>query len=602
MKFKDILLYLKEQEEEDPNVNPEDELPVDPEDGEGFDFGDILGLNDQPQEPEDNTNDQPQEPTGEPEQEPQEDRRTTAPSEADRERHTTNVQRKLNAIDKLKEKWKGQAEQMGQNVTENDLSNAISFFNNKKNNLRALNGRNDLPQLYALQLRFPDFPGSNLQKIKDIQTYSWEQITFFTERYVDTPEEELPPEENTYIQIQGDVELKDLLPQAYEVWEKRRQGKIYDENRVTIIRIESKEMSISLGGLQQCLFDKYKNTFSGTPNKWCITHIGTRNLYTSYRSDASYYFVLNKNVPEHDDNRLFAIGASNTGSYALTKLYNDPNETKGLTLEDVARRTNCPQILNVKDKIKWFEETPEESIERSFDSYTFDGTNRTTDFAFQRPINQWRYIETGRPIKSGKSLKALGEVTIEGENEGQPMDLQLEYIRRTTKNAGDMSYYKIRYVTEDNSEEPFAMINALRKTNYRFLDNAILKYQLDLPDGVFAITATILNDELDPSWKDSTTPNIRLFQSKNSVGLFGVFNLQTFKWVKPLEYSKVSVTTPTDRQIRTRYTVIKYVSNNDYFYWIFPKDQNTRGLKDSFIKGKMYEGNDGDELIASLRR
>ena len=36
---------------------------------------------------------------------------------------------------------------------------------------------------------FPDFPAYDRGRIRDIQYYTWEQITFFMERYVEVPQQ-----------------------------------------------------------------------------------------------------------------------------------------------------------------------------------------------------------------------------------------------------------------------------------------------------------------------------------------------------------------------------------------------------------------------------
>ena len=600
MKFEDIIIdYLWEQvnhpggiDPEDPEQIPNQGAPI-PPDNDDEDDGNLEIPNDE--EPE------------RPEPEHPEDQEATPQPDSRKKVKPTAAAMEISSV---KSKWTAQAAQTNARISEAAMDDAISFFNEKKIGLRPLaNPPNnlDIPQLFTLQQRFPNFPGSDPSKIKNIQTYSWEQINFLMERYLEGAEEDIPEEIEVgeRVQIAGADDLSRFLPKAYKSWEDKRK-KLYDANGVTIIQIESQEQSISYGGLQNCLRDKYKDTVASS-NYWCTTKIGG-SLYGSYRDWRSFYYVLNKNVPESDPYRMFAIGAVRKGDsrypFTLTDLYNRVNSTS-LTFDEVMNDTNCRELVNARDRIVWFEETEKESVERIYDSYTFNQRSVSpdangnynllpSDFSLVKPRAQLRYIQSGRIIKSGKVLKSLGEVVIEG----RPVDIQKEYVRNTTAQN-----FQTRFISSDPDEDDFAMINSLRTSNVTFL-NATLQHPANgITDGIYAIVGAILNKNYKGSWKDYSNPKIRVFQSKTSLGIYGVYDLSKYKWIKPAKYRVQPTRFYLNKVDREVYGLIKYMSDDDYFFWLFRKNDLLK-YKDktnpNYLKGKYLEGRDGDELIGRL--
>jgi len=612
MKLEDVLLNLTEQvppRRRAGNLPPADN----PDNGEGnLEFPDDEPQNQaqpvplpEPEQPEQQP--EPEEPEQEvrpemPETEPNVTRVT--PTEEDRQIHRETVKKKINAVTLIKQRWQEQATAANIQITETDMNDAIEFFNSKKNGLRPLSvpPRNtDNPQLYALHIRFPEFPATDIGRIRDLQNYTWQQITFFRERYVEGPEQEPEAEQLENIQIPGATDLSRFFNRAHQLWVQKRT-KLYDNDGVIVIRIESKEQSIMYGGLQNTLRDKYQNQRNSA--RWCTSLTDEGNLYSSYRNWRAFYYVYNENVDEDDDYRIFAIGAVNpnhTNStiyapFTLTNLYNDSNLSK-LSFDDIVRRTGCNQLKEIEKQIIWFPETKQESQERIFGSYTFDGRH-DTDFAFLRPQAQYRFIDASREIKSAKALRALSaEATVTINGTSRVVDLQEEYVRRTRA-----FNFQNRFVTTDPTEDAFEMIEALRPPVKKFLHNLLIREE-NLPDGIYSIVASILNKSLTKSWKDYSNPTIRLLQSKTSAGLFGVFDLENYKWVKPLQYTLRNFNY-LDKTNKQKYVVKKYTSNNDYFYWIFRYEDIL--IKDrtnpNYLKGKFIDGSEGDELLSRLVR
>lgn len=572
MNFSDIIEFLNEQEDlEDPidpndEENQGDEVPGPPEDTP------VDAVPPENGNPVDGDTDD-------------EDEQTTEPNAQDRASHKQKITKKLSAVQQTKLNWVEETTQKGVTVTETQMNGAIEFFNTKKNGLRPLGHEaGDIPQLFALKQRFPDFPAENIRVIRDIQSYSWEQIIFFMERYIAEPEELDVVDEGEQINVKGASTVSHLLPQAYEQWEK--QKKVFNQDGVSIVQIVSKQHSINVGFLENCLKDKYD---SRNIDVWCTTWTRDSNLYQTYRSNVAFYYVLNKNVPEDNEYRFFSLAADRNGTYRLTNTFNT-YDTTGLSYDQVLEKTNCQQLIDAKSVIVWFEETEKESIERVFDTYTFNGEG-DNDFMFLTPSAQMAFIEHSRNVRSAKALKALGVVKF--TNKAKPTDLQYEYARRTTsQNLAD------RFKTGDATEDVFDMVSVLRPKVKKFLDE-FLKSRQGVPDGIYAIIALLLNNELIKSYKDIERQDIRMFQNKNTTGLFGIFSLETYQWVKPLEYSKQTWNAYVDRETKKTFIVIRYVSDNDYFYWLFNKPDllSKDRSNPNYLKGKFVEGSVGDEMF-----
>ena len=549
----------------------------------------------------------------EPEQQRPADAVKTEPSDQDRDAHRQKVKKKLNAVDATKIKWREEGLQLGLELTETQLVGAIEFFNTQKNGLRPLGDpAGDIPQLFALKQRFPEFPAENQVAIRDIQSYSWEQITFFVDRYIAHPEEEEQQFFDEGEQLVVDVDKEDvnriveLLPTAYAQWE--RQTKVYDNNGVSIVALQSKQHSINVGFIENCLKAKYKNTTSQT---WCTTWTNASNQYLNYRPDRAFYYVMNRNVSENNSYYFFAIAPSKTdrNDYRLVDMYNSFDRSN-LTFNDILEKTNCPELENVKNKVVWFEETEADSIDRKFDTYLFgpatgDKEIDKHNFMFLDATLHKEFIDYGRNIQSARALKVLADKAKFPDIE-KPVDLQRVYVNLT--NAQNMVD---RFRTTDASEDIFSMIEALRPSPKKQL-HSLLTVKENVSGGIKGLALKLMSNELIGSFTDYVKTDIRLLQSKNNIGTFGIFNLVKFKWEKPLKYTKSTrviklrdkeITIEDGKEIKQIYFLFKYISDDDYFYWMFNKEDylhRNNPNNPNRLKGKFLEGSVGDNLIDSM--
>ncbi len=558
MKLKDIALYiLREQPEpEDGNLeNPEigqDEPQGDgenqPEDGE--------------EQPQDGSQNEPLKPKKE---------------------------KKLSPIDLIKSQW------IEQNPHLNDtmMDEAINFFNNRKNNLRPFvdpnsvpNVRN-MPEIFAFKQRFPDFPAENIQKLKDLQNYTWEQIEFLMDRFNTT---EAAGEVD--FSIEGDTP-EDRERSAREKWNKSH-NKIIDEGGLVVFKCEGKDESIAFGRLQHILVAKYGG------NRWCVTIPPGEgsNLYVGYRqasgdrhlgkSRRTFYFIKDETKDVSDPYYIAALQAVNMetapdeGPFVITPRPNGDQYKK--SWEDVTRI--WPQLMGKENLIRPLPLSQKEKFDGILDKIRFypipKNPPAADDFAIQSRAIQEMFVDSPtRVINDPRSFMSLSE------------DLQKKYVANT-----NLDNYKKKYKNLDESK-PFGMLEALGPKLLKFLDDAVLKYQLKIKDGIFAIKQSILQANYKVSFTDVDNDAIKMFMGKSNEK-YGIMDLSSIEWIKPLEYIRTKSTTYFSPQSRELFILQRYQSesSDDYFYWMFPQKNLTSKDKSSVqhLRGRYLSKEQGDEI------
>lgn len=538
-------------------------------------------LNEQVDEPQDgeqvvNPEDIQQEPEVDAQQEPETGIEPQAPAKPKKEKV-------LSPIEKTKIKW------LSENPHLNDtlMDAAVEFFNSRKNNLRAFipnpgpNVRN-MPEIYALKQRFPEFPAEDIQKLKDIQSYRWEEIEFLMDRFNTT---EAAAEVD--FSIEGDTP-EDRKRSAIQKWEKE-YNKLIDENGIVVHKIEGKDEAIALGRLQHILVEKYGG------NRWCVTIPpgGGSNLYSGYRDRRSFYFVMDKNKDESDPYFISALQVidmskrQSEGPFVITPRPN--GDQTGKSWEDVT--TIWPALNGKENMFRIIPLSRKEQFDGILDRLRFypypQNPPAENDFAIQPRAIQEMYVDSpNRVINDPRSFLTM------------PEDLQKKYVATTT-----LDNYKQKFKNLDDSK-PFGMLEALGNRHLKFLD-AVLKTQLGIRDGVLAVKASILKLNYKMSFSDSENDNIKMFISKGSQK-YGIMDLNTIEWVKPLSYIRTkaeSYFTPEDRKL---YILQRYTSEDgsDYFYWLFPKENLMSKDKSSatHLKGKFLTKEEGDNIPNTFRK
>ena len=483
----------------------------------------------------------------------------------------------LSPVQLVKKKWKEEWDALA----DADMNQAIEFFNRKKNGLRAYNPSPaaelpNIPVISAMRMTFPDFPATNEQKVKDIQTYTWKQMEFFIDFY---SQEEAVIDAD--FEIQGDTEeLRERS--AISKWH-NQYTKIVDKDGLIVHRVTSQNESMALGRYQHILVGK----FGG--NRWCITRIpgdGGTNLYTTYRNERAYYFCLNQNLPVDNIMRVFVFQpAPGDQRFAVTSRTNSGSvtgEKTGLTWEQAVSFANCPQLNEHKEIFKYFKHTENERKDIRFESITFTNPNDPMYFFNQRKGVRVGYVESGRAINYPKIFEAL------------PEEIQKDYVNRT-----NFDNYKERYVSYDPNDL-FGMLRVLGPQNIKFLESILkMRFNPPIPAGIGAIKKAIMEKTLTPSYVKSTDENIRMFRSRDDENLYGIFNLASMlgpEIVKEVRYQRGAIELIRYQNLTCALIKFTHVDSGDYFY-IFAPQTNLFGAGRS-LRCNIITGRQGDEASA----
>ena len=556
MKFRDIILeYLLEQPDPVGDENPED---IDPQDGNEPEQD-----GDEPEQGEVNPNQQPE--------------------------NRPKKEKKLNPIQQQKLYWKQDVE----GIEEATLESGVQFFNRIKNGLQPLSTdpqRRNQPEILGASLRFenstyPEYYGSlagkkvsdtfkDINKLRDIRYYTWEVIEFLIDRF-----SEAEARENYDFSIDGDTpEIR--MRSAMAKWDKT-QNRIVDEDGLVVFRVQSKDEARVLGLIQHILVGKYGG------NKWCATYLDESNMYNNYRNRRSYYFVMDKNKSENDNYYVSVLQpvSKNSSSYQSEGPYvitPRPNGDQwGKTWENVV--SIYPGLRGKENLIVFFGETNKERVEKSLRHINFNKNDQNNYFGYQSPQLQYEWIDNNRLINDPEAFTLLRK------------EHQTEYVRRVT-----LENYKDRFKSNDTSK-PFAMLDVLSNNDRKLLN--VRMNEIGIKDGIFAVKAAILRVQYNVSFVDINNPNIMLFQDKQKRGVFGVLDLTTLSWIKPLDYIRGRASLYIDTETRQPFVLRSYTSQsgNDYFYLKLPKE-NLISKELEKLKGKYLTAEEGAEIINKSKK
>jgi hypothetical protein len=534
--------------------------------------------------------------------------------------------KKISRTQQIKDKWL--RERPG--IPEQQMEDAISFFYDRKDRLKPYKpyGTVDpatgkyhinLPEIAALVERFPDMAGilSSESKVKDLGSYTWEQITFYRQRIYQQAVE--IDDENW---VQGDYTEDDRIRMALERW-KSPYNRIIDDGTLTVYRVECKSESIALGSLEHALYRKYsdKEVVEKLPkevrdkiqelkdndqwlwNPWCISRpvggLYDANLWTNYRPRLGFYFLLDNSRPEWDVYHIVAIGSAKYYNFELSTMGNNTITYNWEQIEEL-----YPGLRGKRNLFPWFGETPRERKELTLDTITFKRGD-PYDFAVQSEAVQRTYIENNRYVRDIRCF-----LTLSFEN-------RKLYIDKTSKEDNE---YKQRF-TCDDPNDPFGILEILRiqkkpEDLYKYLDGFTLKQRLGIPDGIFAIKKSIIGANWR-RWLTDIGTGQTLVSSRNPrmrtniLPKYGIMDLNNGNIIKDIQYEAERPrtymhTTAKDENGRPKiYIFQKYsyslgnrqVDPHEYFYFLCLREAFTDKSSEFYLKGNYYDGKEGDQFI-----
>jgi hypothetical protein len=197
------------------------------------------------------------------------------------------------------------------------------------------------------------------------------------------------------------------------------------------------------------------------------------------------------------------------------------------------------------------------------------------------------------------------------------------YIDKTRKENDD---YKLRYLCDDPND-PYGILEVLRTEKikdfdpYKYLDEKILKTNLGIPDGIMAIKQSLIGTNWR-RWLTDIESGQTLISTKSAMmrtnikPRYGIMNLDNGELIKDVRYqaeaprSYVHTTARDDAGKKKRYVFQKYMfalgdgrfDQNEYFYFLYLIDSITNRQSENYLKGKYYEGRDGDAFIQEMLR
>lgn len=532
--------------------------------------------------------------------------------------------KKLTRTQMIMAKWKEESP----GVTDQQLSDAVAFFNERKDRLRpyhpygyidpATNRHHiNLPEIAVMVERFPNMENilSDTVKMKDLGNYTWEQISFYQDRIyrqaIETDDENW---------VKGDFTEDQRIQMALQRWTKP-YNQIINDGTLTVYKIECKNEAIALGALEHAIFRKYhenEKTLKSLPpdvrrkiknmewaiQPWCIARpeggsYGA-NLWTNYRPKWGFYFILDNSKPEWSAHHISAIEAVNGGVYQLSTMTN--------TYETHQSWGDIEQIYpGLRDKEKlfpWFGTTPRETKELTLDTVTFNRGD-VYDFAIQPEAVQRAYIENDRFIRDVRCFLTLS------------FDNRKLYIDKASKTNDD---YKQRFICDDPND-PFGILEILRIQKkpddlYKYLDGFTLKQRLGIPDGIIAIKKIVIGTNWR-RWLSDITTNQTLISSRdarnnrNRIPKYGMMDIERGELIKDIQYIASTPRTymhlynEDGIQKRKIYIFQRYAyalgnnqtDPNEYFYFLYLKEALIDKNSEYYLKGKYYEGREGDAFI-----
>jgi len=517
--------------------------------------------------------------------------------------------KKKSPTDIIKERWVEE----NPHLTNNVMDDTIEFFNQKKNGLRVFKAQGDdpnyvnLPVISALIARFPEMHNivTDIQKLRDIQNYTWEQMEYFMDRFGHTDGDV----NIINFQIKGDT-FERRLDSALEIWNKK-ENLVYDNNNIRAFKITGTDEAIALGRLQRVTIEKHGGM------GWCssrlvnpppgVTSEGA-NMYSTYRAYSSYYYVLNKNLSTSHNWYTFVINACDMtstagrqrGPYMITPRENGTLEHK--SWDEVCSIIGLNEFSDKQNIFRYYPLTNKEKSSAFLDQINFrkgtideNGEEILPENHFRRQpfAIQKAYIEAGRPINDPRSFEVLPWTTSKDPAE-KAKDLRMLYIKHTNSDNWHQRFLS----TED---DPFGMINIIQKEtpqHFRFLE-WLFTDTLKFPSGTMAIKVKILQSQYVSIFID---PQKRYVCLKTRSGRIrhGVLDLNTINWVEDLNEGYVrTAVVPAVKNDGSKYIFQRFTSEDGenifYFGFTFTNYYNPRSP--SRGHGTYYTNEEVNELF-----
>lgn len=366
------------------------------------------------------------------------------------------------------------------------------------------------PQVVTFLFRFDgtDYPRFDPRFIKDITKYSYEQIKFLIDEYSAGEDQE------GQVVDDGDFGKVDSHFSEENIEKSRNMWygddyKIIDEGTLRVYGIPDQRTSIKFG-----YYLKYLNQTQGVGRtQWCVTYHSTSNMWSNYRDNRTFYFVIDETRDETDRYHLVALqrDTSTADGYRVTDKNNSGDNTK--TWNEVVRL--FPKLENHREAIATKRFTRKDELNGAKEIRLVDLiSEQAGQYEFKRQAKniKRRYINSGRVLAKPESWQSM-------DNE-----LRMLYINQTNDNN-----YQTRFPSYD-------FLIEVRKVRNEFgsLDHRLRTTGVD--GGVATLFDKLMETDFKVSKTNIENPYIKIYRSRTTKKL-GIFNLNSLSW-----YNKDGVT------------------------------------------------------------
>ena len=482
-------------------------------------------------------------------------------------------------FNELMTKWRTEVPQL----TDDQGEKVFNRHTNIKNQI-SIDNSGVLRFLKRHDGRFPDKKKYTLNDLKQIQVFTFKDLVSFLVEFgkfemggeeKETDVEDEKAKLDAIFASDGNQPNEAKIEASKPMWF-GDENCVINKGGVRVYKVLSETHAKRMGYYYQSLHRQQYIKFrrNGRINSpWCVTWRGDvrinddegnylygngTNQYGYYRrSDKkTFYFLVddNRNYLSDDINEarfhMAAIQINNYGSYTVSSMFNDGDETKSW---DFIVST-WPQLDGERDKFEWRALSQEELESAKVTDVINETPGDPNEFSAQTPQRMTEYIAVGGKIKEVDSWNAMTP------------ELKTTYI----------TMMQLHDATSRISNSK--LLTAILKTSppdfpYREKLDRKLK-QIGKP-GIEYLVNDFMQKDYVLVRKGQKDDNYRIYQSKSS-HLFGIYHISSFEWVMDgatkIEYndrfSEEKMMRTEDEQGK-RYAVKSYSADNgDAFYVI----------------------------------
>ena len=432
--------------------------------------------------------------------------------------------------------------------------------------------------------RFPDKQKYSLNDLKQIQVFKFTDLVSFLVEFgkfeLGGEEKETDVEDEKAkldaIFASDGIQPSEAKTEASKPMWFGDENCIINKGGVRVYKVLSETHAKRMGYYYQSLhrqqYIKFKRG-NRINSPWCVTWRGDvrinddegnylygngTNQYGYYRrSDKrTFYFLVDDNKNYLSDNveearhHMAAIQINNYGSYTVSSMFNDGDETK--SWDYIV--SIWPQLDGERDKFEWRALSQDELESAKVTDMINETPGDPNEFSAQTPQRMTEYISIGGKIKEVDSWNSMTP------------ELKTTYITMMQLHDATSRISNSKLLTSIIKTSP---------PDYPYREKLDRKLkQLGKP-GIEYLVNDFMQKDYVLVRKGQMDDNYRIYQSKSS-HLFGIYHISSFEWVMDgttkIEYndrfSEEKMMRTEDEQGK-RYAVKSYSSDNgDAFYVI----------------------------------